>query len=84
MDSNAKMSNLNIILQEQFLGKRVEILIPERDNYGKEHPTKLTSVEGIVGFIGVNPLFEPLLQVTIDRVPFRVKHINHIKLKNGK
>jgi hypothetical protein len=75
------MSDLTIILQEQFLNKRVEIQIPARNEKGINHPTQLTIIAGNCSWVGENKILWPgQIQVTIDRTPCIIKHINHIKL----
>lgn len=62
---------------EQFLGKRVSFKTQSRDNYGKL-TNDMIEVVGKCTFIGNNK-FLGHLQITIDRTPFEVKHITHIK-----
>lgn len=73
-------SPLVLALQEQFIGKKAEIKIFERDNFGKQYDKKLISVSGIVEWIGQNELWPDKIQVNISRVPFTINHINDIKL----
>lgn len=73
------MTLITNVLQEQFLGKKVEIKIAERDNFGKE-TNHLIPIQGVVQWIGENELWPDMIQVTINRTPFTIKHISHIKL----
>jgi hypothetical protein len=67
------------ILEDQFLGKLISIQTPERDNFGNITPHKFIEVKGICQFIGENEMLGCPLQVTIDRTPYEIKHITHIK-----
>ena len=67
-------------LEEIFLNKKVLIKIPFRDNAGKEIPGKFDTTGGICTFIGPNDFMGYELQVTIDRTPFKINHINDIKI----
>lgn len=75
---------LSQLLADEFLGKLVEVMIPERDNYGKEIPGKYIPIRGICRFIGENKLLDIPLQITIDGTPCRLDHINHVKLVEKK
>lgn len=68
------------VLEEIFLNKRVEVKIPYRDEFGKQVPGKFDTAVGICKFIGENKWLGIPLQITIDRTPFEVKHINDVKL----
>jgi hypothetical protein len=47
---------------------------------GKIVPNKFGIIRGVCTFIGENKILNWPLQVTIDRTPVEVKHINHIKI----
>ncbi len=73
------MTDLQSILSEQFLGKKVILSIPMRDESGKESK-RMTTTIGKCTYIGDNEILGWALQVTIDRTPYEVKHINDIEL----
>jgi hypothetical protein len=72
--------NIIKILNDQFLGKRITLPVPARDNYGKVIPNKFVEAAGQCTFIGTNTVFEWELHVDIENMPVRVRHINDIKL----
>lgn len=67
-------------MEEQFLDKVIIAKIKARDNTGKL-TNKLIEVCGKCTFIGPNINLGWPLQVTIDRTPFEIEHITHIRLK---
>jgi hypothetical protein len=67
-------------LEEIFLNKTIEVPFPYRDERGKIVPNKFGIIRGVCTFIGENKILNWPLQVTIDRTPVEVKHINHIKI----
>jgi hypothetical protein len=71
---------LLLILQDQFLNKKITVPIPERDNSGKTIPNKFQQCTGICSYIGPNNTLNWDIQVTVDGTPIQVKHINDIKL----
>lgn len=68
-----------VVLEDMFLGKDVEIKILDRDQQGKITPNNFTTVTGKCNFIGPNRFLNIPLQVTINRTPYEVKHVNDIK-----
>lgn len=68
------------ILQDQFLNKRITVVVPERDNNGRTIPNKFTTCSGLCTFIGSNNVLQWDIQVTVDGMPIQVKHINDIVL----
>jgi hypothetical protein len=68
------------ILQDQFLNKKITVVIPELDNRGKIIPNKYTTASGICQYIGSNNVLGYQLQVTIDGMPIQINHINDITL----
>jgi hypothetical protein len=75
------MKQLQKLLEDQFLNKRISVPIPERDNKGKVIPNKFQQCAGICQFIGPNPLLGWDLQVTVDGTPIQIRHINDIKIQ---
>lgn len=72
--------NLQQILQDQFLNKRITVPIPERDNRGRTIPNKYTTASGICQYIGSNNVLGYDIQVTVDGMPLQIRHINDIVL----
>lgn len=74
-------TELQQILQEQFLDKVIFIPVAERDNNGKIIPNKFVDCTGHCTFIGSNEILGYELFVVIDNCPFPVKHIKDIRLR---
>lgn len=70
---------LESLLKEQFLNKKVEVKCFERDNFGKT-TTKKISINGIVQSITTKSIYAPNIVVVIGRTPIILDHINDIKL----
>ena len=65
----------------QFLiGKRIRVPVPKRDNFGKVMTGQFTKVSGVCQFVGPNPNLGWELQVTVNRMPIKVEHVNDIEL----
>lgn len=73
-------TELESILKDQFLNKKISVFIQDRDNYGKLIPNKYVTCVGQCTFIGSNPYLNWDLQVTIDGMPVRVRHVNDLAL----
>lgn len=73
-------TQLQSLLIQQFLNKRIIVPITERDNRGKTIPNKFTTASGQCTFIGSNNVLGWEIQVTVDGMPIQVKHINDIVL----
>jgi len=58
-------------------------MVPKRDNFGKE-TNELIAVEGECKFIGENEFLDIPLQVTINRMPLRIKHLSEVVLVSQK
>lgn len=66
---------LDTLLKEQFLGKRIEVKMPAT-------PTQAAyNVVGMCTFIGNNEYFPSFgLQVTVDRLPIKNVEVQNISL----
>jgi hypothetical protein len=63
---------------KHIVGKQVTVNAPFlRDNFGK-NVKGVTSIRGVCTFIGPNELLGIPLQITIDRMPIELNHINDI------
>ncbi len=67
-------------LEDIFLGKKILVKYPLRDNKGKIILGQFTTAGGICQQIGPNPNLGIDLQVVIDRTPVQVSHITDIQL----
>ena len=67
-------------LSDIFVGKKVNVKIPARDNFGKKIPNKFVTITGICTFIGKNEWLGYELHTVVDRLPIELKHINDIQL----
>ena len=63
-----------------LIGKTIKVKIPARDNYGKELKNQFTYVVGECTYAGPNTILDIPLQVTVNRTPIRVHHINDIEI----
>lgn len=54
----------------EFIGKKIEILIPARDDRGKEIKGRFVPVQGRCTFAGPNELLGIDMQITLERTPF--------------
>ena len=68
------MENLN-----RFLGKKVSVLINDRDIYGKKVWNKYTPIVGICTNIGYNTILKEN-QITVDRTPVFVEDWSKVSL----
>lgn len=63
-----------------YLGKKVKVKIPERDNFGKING-KLTYIVGICqSEPRKNEFLDIALQVIVDRMPIEIKSLNDIQI----
>ena len=67
-------------LADIFVGKRVEVKIPFRNDQGKVVPNKFDTVCGVCKYIGPNEILGWAMQVTIGRMPIPIRHIYDVKL----
>jgi hypothetical protein len=72
---------LQQILTDQFLNKRVEVKVLEKDKFGKDIPNKYVWLGGQCTFIGENEFLNIPLQINIDNHPVWVQHITDITLQ---
>lgn len=73
-------TELQTLLQTEFLNKVLLVPVAERDNWGKVIPNRFVDCAGQCTFIGSNQFMGWDLQVTVDGLPVVVKHINDIKI----
>ena len=71
---------LQTLLEQQFLNKRISVPIPDRDQNGKTIPNWFVQCTGICTFIGSNHIMGWEIQVTVGSTPIPVKHINDIQI----
>jgi len=75
--------NLQEILNDQFLNKRVLVRVLERDKFGKNIPDSFVWIGGICTFIGSNRLLKIDLQINLENHPVWIKHISDIKISEN-
>ena len=76
---SANTTTIQNILSAEFLGKKITVPVPERDNNGRTIPNKTDLRTGVCEYIGAMPIMKWELAVVIDGMPVEVKHITHIK-----
>lgn len=74
-------TELQQLLQDQFLGKVILVPVPDRDNRGKVIPNKFVDCAGQCTFVGSNEVLGYDFMVVIDGMPVQVNHINDIRLR---
>ncbi|MFW5847730.1 MAG: hypothetical protein ACOCVF_02310 [bacterium] len=67
-------------MPEFFVGKTVEVLIPDRDNYGKVIPNTFTKIIGECTFCGRNEHLDIPLQAIVNRTPIELRSLSDIKV----
>lgn len=78
---SSKMNiQLQQILQDQFLNKRIAVVVPERDNKGKIIPNKNSTMYGVCTYIGENKTLGWEIQVNVNHTPIQLKHVNDISV----
>ena len=73
-------SQLKTVLEQQFFNKKITVPVPARNDYGKIIPNKFQHCTGTCTYIGDNQYLKWDIQVTIDRMPIKINHINDIVL----
>lgn len=75
---NANITTIQNILSNEFLGKKITVPVPERDNNGRTILNKTDLRTGVCEYIGAIPILKWELAVVIDGMPVEVKHVTHI------
>jgi hypothetical protein len=74
---------LQQLLKDQFLDKRIEIKVLEKDKFGNDISNQYVWIGGQCTFIGENEFLNIPLQVNIDNHPVWINHINDIRIKTA-
>jgi len=64
---------------QNFLNKRVEVLVLGRNDQGKRS-VEFVKVAGLCTYIGENKLLGYPLEIIVDRMPIQLSNINQVKL----